>query len=366
MAQIRSTYVPRWYSSRYGQQQQGGGFQQGWKIGQEAGQQIGQLIGLPAHIKAQQGMDAAANALMNRVDPQTQQPTDESGNAVDPNDIDADQYDWGETPAHSGGYAELQSMIDMRKAEASLSGQESLSDQLKRAQIAHLLNPPALTPAQQFNIDWKEKQEQRRQQEATQKLEQKAVETARQQQLKNVDTPQKVLKDFNAVYPGKDPKTDQSYGEVYFNALQQGSGARGDIGPDGKFVGNPNGQYFTYQSHPHGMPADQVHKIPLADLQKFADRIDALKASPSQRVLPAPMAQPVGSAGTTPDTSGIDTTEATSPATSTDTGTDMDTSGQDLSQANLPQPATLAHYNAIPHGSLFIDGDGLTKRKLVA
>jgi len=306
----------------------------------------------------------------------------------------------GTAPA-TGGTLEL-AMQNEQAQENLKAQQQQLANALKMAQIQNYLSltqrraglgAGQLTPAQQLA-------EQHRLAQQENQNQARAIAYAQKQQQAGIDTPEKVLKDFNSTYPGKiaDPGGDVdaqgnplrvSQGEAFYNALSQGLGGRGNI-VNGQFVGDPNGDYYTPiggQTVPgqtmddpnaprgifggapqipkiasaQGLPASQVPKIKWADLQPYMTRLDQIKAG-GGRYTPALRAQPVtgpsavaqaAPTGQTTDTSGLP------PGAS---GPLPDTT-QSAAAPSLPSPQTQSDYDAIPSGSQFVDTDGITKTK---
>ena len=306
-----------------------------------------------AFLKAQQQhrMDVIANQIQN-----TQAPPRAAlvGQGTVPTATWDDPATWaalrqkglgttGTAPA-SGGVLELQ----MRQAQSAIEAkaqQQALEDAYKRAQIADLVAKAAgkgyyskdLTPAQQLA-------EQHRQWQEDEKTRANILAQAKAQQTAATDTPQKVLKDFNALYPGKttDPNTDTSLtqGEAVYNALNQGTGARGNV-VNGQFIGDPNGDYFTWQGDAHGKPASQVPKVKWDALQPFIQRLDKITQAGGS-IVPPMVARALPVRGQPPPTSGAPTAAP---------------------GAGLPTPQTQDDYDAIPSGSQFVDVDGITKTK---
>ena len=362
------------------------------------GDYASQMVGGINQILQQRRIDAVANQLMNA----NLQP--------------------GEAQ-HTGGVAEYQALQTAR--------QNDLANALQQAKIQRELalagggggggggaggagGPGQLKPAQVLA-------EQHRQVQTEQQQEQRAVQLAQQQQKAGTDTPEKILRDFNSLYPGKIPDPDGdtnaqgnpskiSMGEAIYNARQNGFGGRGNI-VNGQFVGDPNGEFYTPMGgqtvrdqnqvpkiqSAQGLPASQVPKIRWDQLQGFEQRLDAIRAARGGAAVPVPRAQPVGlvpqagtpaaqlaGAGTAapraqlvspPQTRGAQGIQPAQPGMLNpfDVGGPFGPGGQyDVTQTGggsqqappaLPTPKTDDEFAAIPSGSQFVDLDGYTKTK---
>jgi hypothetical protein len=269
-------------------------------------------------------------------------------------------FNWWGGGNQAGGTAELA----MRQAQAAIEAkaqEQALAAQLKKAQIANYIamtqgtgryaKPPPgqLTPAQQLA-------EQHRQWQEDERLRQATLAQARKEQAAATDTMPKVLKDFNTLYPGKtkdpnDPDTSLTQGEAIYNSLQQGSGARGNV-VDGQFVGDPNGEYYSWYSDVHGKPASQVPKVKWDILQPFMQRVENIQKAGGQ-VVPPMVARALPVRGQPGPQAAPAPAPATAPAPTT----------QATDTSNLPSPQTQDEYEAIPTGSQFVDVDGITKTK---
>ena len=357
---VRSTYLQRPYVPRYyGGGQQGGTFSEGMKIGQTVGTDIGNLIQAIQTQRENQRLNDVANQLMNTqnapraglVDLGLNPQTGEPNVTVEPG------YSSQGTQPATGGLDELK----LRQAFQ----QQQLADAIKQAQLAKALAPPVakpLTPYQQL-------QEQHYQQQQ----EIKAQENAQKQRERMADTLPKVEQEFDGIY-GK------GAGEKVFNALQSGTGGLFNI-VNGQIMPDPNGEFFTPDDAtqsgvdaqgnplPALKPPSKVTRIRWTDLQPYVERVKRIQAGGGRYIPPdtAPRAQPLTSADV-PNVPADTSQPQTDTGTATDTGTDTSSvtdggSSANLASSGIAQPTTLDDYNAIPTGSLFIDGDGLTKRK---
>jgi hypothetical protein len=272
-------------------------------------------------------------------------------------------FNWWGQGGQTGGTAELAMRNEQAKAELA-NQRVQVEDALKRAQIQDYLAKAAgtgyyakraagLTPAQQLT-------EQHRQYQEDERLRQATLAQARKEQAANIDTLPKVQKDFSALYPGKttdDTGATVTHGEAIYNSLNQGSGARGNV-INGQFMGDPNGEYYTWQGDAHGKAASQVPKVRWDVLQPFMSRVDAIQKAGGKVVPPmVARALPVRGQPAAPAPAPAQTTETTSEGETTGEGEETtDTS-------SLPTPQTQDDYDAIPSGSDFIDVDGIQKTK---
>jgi hypothetical protein len=340
----------------------------------EAGSQYGgDIVQGIVNIMQQRRMEAIANQILNTrnapraglvapgVNPQTGQA----------NVIPTGVSTAGTAPA-TGGTLELAMRNEQAKAELA-NQRAQLEDALKRAQIQDYLAKAAgtgyyakraagLTPAAQLA-------EQHRQYQEDERLRQATLTQARKEQAANTDTLPKVLKDFSALYPGKttdDTGATVTHGEAIYNSLNQGSGARGNV-INGQFIGDPNGEYYTWQGDAHGKAASQVPKVRWDVLQPFMSRVDAIQKAGGKVVPPmVARALPVRGQPAAPAPAPAQTTETTgegelpsgvSPEVPVPSDSDSGASAQ------LPTPQTQDDYEAIPSGSDFIDVDGIQKTK---
>jgi hypothetical protein len=318
----------------------------------------GDIVSGINQILAQRRMDEVANQILSqRYGVQVPQKTG---------------FNWWGGGGGGGGMAELQLRQQM--------AQQDLADQLKRAQIQNYLRlaqrPSAgqLTPAQQLA-------EQHRQNQEDERLRQATLTQAQKQQAANTDTLPKVLKDFSALYPGKatdDTGASVTQGEAIYNSLNQGSGARGNV-VNGQFIGDPNGEYYTWQSDAHGKTASAVPKVKWDVLQPFINRVDAIQKAGGSVVPPlVARALPVsGQPGAVPQTLPLRGQPGAVPQTLPQQGQPQAVptqlgdealaqeaidSGANAS-SNLPQPSTQDEYDALDSGASFVDGDGQVKVK---
>lgn len=360
MANIIRPYLQRGYAPRYGSYQSP--IQRGMSVGQQLGTDVGSLIQAFYQAKQNQRMNDVANQLMNT--PSNYDPVSDVVNQEGLSDQFQTTPEVGAmAPGATGGVAEY----NLRQRFQ----QNQLANQLRQAQITRELNLAQGGAAEQGLTPYQQLQEQHFQQQQ----EQKRQAAIQKQRAANADSLPKLQKEFESLY-GKGSAS------IFYNAAQSGTGGRFNI-VNGQVQPDPNGQYFTpdnaVQTDQAGKPVtdstgatqmklpSQIRRIPYTDLQNYMNRVAAVRAGGGA----AAGAADTGTADTDIDTELQSETAPQADTTATDTSgadtsdtdtTNTDTSG-DTTQANLPQPTTIADYNAIPVGSLFIDGDGLTKRK---
>jgi hypothetical protein len=328
----------RSYYSGDDDQGYGSAFGQGWNVGSS-------LAGAIVKAQQQRELDAVAKDLMTPraglvsagVDPVTKKP----------NVIPAGVSTVGTAPPLFGNYAEL-------KLRQALQ-QQDLENQYKQAQTAEALAKaygtggytktakPEFTPYQRKQIEWHQREEERKQTEARQKQ----FETF--QQKNALDTP-KLAQSFDKIH-GKDSA------QKFYDAVTQDSGLRGNI-VNGEFIPDENGEYYTHDAtNARPIEAKPANIFGMGAQPKKYARADDLKGT---LIKYAELQSYLAKAKEIEDAGGkLYPSEYPKELMGTAPRAQLVTPGT----SNLPTPSTQAEFEALPSKTQFIDGDGQIKVK---